>query len=258
MPMGRRLHHVRSSTHRARLQMVALQRSKLPPFLKVNISDFELFFPIANGQLFFTSGDTASCLHNAPHEDEALGRQLPGTLLTLDAQCRRDRGTSACFKDERVCAQLFCFDAASGYCVAYRPAAEGSSCGDGQVRKQNKYFFIFSQLYCNFFNQLALSGRQMCARERKHHPGLFAAHTIVHQPQLVQFTVPVSIKIFKTNSKPVRGQNLSVKYFFCVCEITRGRISNKKFFNKLATKFKKCSAKAAANVCQGMCGGKRQ
>lgn len=79
------------------------------------------------------SGDTASCLHNAPHEDEALGRALPGTLLTLDAQCRRDRGTSACFKDERVCAQLFCFDAASGYCVAYRPAAEGSSCGDGQV-----------------------------------------------------------------------------------------------------------------------------
>lgn len=79
------------------------------------------------------SGDTASCLHNAPHEDEALGRSLPGTLLSLDAQCRRDRGTSACFKDERVCAQLFCFDAASGYCVAYRPAAEGSTCGDGSV-----------------------------------------------------------------------------------------------------------------------------
>ncbi|XP_055701898.1 A disintegrin and metalloproteinase with thrombospondin motifs like isoform X3 [Phlebotomus papatasi] len=79
----------------------------------------------------FLNGDTASCLHNAPHEDEALGRALPGTLLSLDAQCRRDRGTSACFKDERVCAQLFCFDAASGYCVAYRPAAEGSSCGDG-------------------------------------------------------------------------------------------------------------------------------
>uniref|UniRef100_A0A336MTP9 CSON003880 protein n=1 Tax=Culicoides sonorensis TaxID=179676 RepID=A0A336MTP9_CULSO len=80
----------------------------------------------------FLNGDTASCLHNAPHEDEALGRALPGTLLSLDAQCRRDRGTSACFKDERVCAQLFCFDSASGYCVAYRPAAEGSSCGDGQ------------------------------------------------------------------------------------------------------------------------------
>ncbi|XP_055908835.1 A disintegrin and metalloproteinase with thrombospondin motifs like isoform X2 [Eupeodes corollae] len=79
----------------------------------------------------FLNGDTASCLHNAPHEDSALGRSLPGTLLSLDAQCRRDRGTYACFKDERVCAQLFCFDAQTGYCVAYRPAAEGSSCGNG-------------------------------------------------------------------------------------------------------------------------------
>ncbi|XP_037955326.1 uncharacterized protein LOC119685179 isoform X2 [Teleopsis dalmanni] len=79
----------------------------------------------------FLNGDTATCLHNAPHEDGALGRSLPGTLLSLDAQCRRDRGTYACFKDERVCAQLFCFDAQTGYCVAYRPAAEGSSCGNG-------------------------------------------------------------------------------------------------------------------------------
>lgn len=108
---------------------------------------------------FIFSGDTATCLYNAPHEDESLPRVLPGKLLTLDAQCRRDRGTSACFvsltlhsfffekkiylreinecfflqKDDRVCAQLFCFDAGSGYCVAYRPAAEGSPCGDGQV-----------------------------------------------------------------------------------------------------------------------------
>ncbi|KAF7379233.1 hypothetical protein HZH68_017078 [Vespula germanica] len=97
----------------------------------------------------FLNGDTATCLYNAPHEDEALprvlpgkllsldaqcrkDRVLPGKLLSLDAQCRKDRGTSACFKDDRVCAQLFCFDAGSGYCVAYRPAAEGSPCGDGQ------------------------------------------------------------------------------------------------------------------------------
>ncbi|XP_033252378.1 A disintegrin and metalloproteinase with thrombospondin motifs 15-like [Drosophila miranda] len=79
----------------------------------------------------FLNGDTATCLHNAPHEDSALGRSLPGTLLSLDAQCRRDRGTYACFKDERVCAQLFCFDAQTVYCVAYRPAAEGSACGNG-------------------------------------------------------------------------------------------------------------------------------
>lgn len=104
---------------------------------------------INNTKLTFYSGDTASCLHNAPHEDEALGRALPGTLLSLDAQCRRDRGTSACFKDERVCAQLFCFDSASGYCVAYRPAAEGSACGDGLV-----LYIIFSKylyMLINFF-----------------------------------------------------------------------------------------------------------
>ncbi|XP_060524299.1 A disintegrin and metalloproteinase with thrombospondin motifs like isoform X2 [Cylas formicarius] len=80
----------------------------------------------------FLNGDTATCLYNEPHEDASLPRVLPGKLLTLDAQCRRDRGTSACFKDDRVCAQLFCFDSGSGYCVAYRPAAEGSACGDGQ------------------------------------------------------------------------------------------------------------------------------
>jgi hypothetical protein len=43
------------------------------------------------------SGDTATCLYNSPHEDESLPRVLPGKLLTLDAQCRKDRGTSACF-----------------------------------------------------------------------------------------------------------------------------------------------------------------
>ncbi|KAI4467676.1 adam a disintegrin and metalloprotease domain [Holotrichia oblita] len=45
----------------------------------------------------FLNGDTASCLYNPPHEDDSLPRVLPGKLLTLDAQCRRDRGTSACF-----------------------------------------------------------------------------------------------------------------------------------------------------------------
>lgn len=110
--------------------------------------------------MFFFSGDTASCLHNAPHEDEALGRALPGTLLSLDAQCRRDRGTSACFKDERVCAQLFCFDSASGYCVAYRPAAEGSACGDGLVI----IFVVFSYNFnlTILFDFLALFGWKMC------------------------------------------------------------------------------------------------
>ncbi|XP_018019563.1 uncharacterized protein LOC108676018 isoform X2 [Hyalella azteca] len=81
----------------------------------------------------FLNGDTATCLYNLPHEDESLPRILPGKLLSLDQQCRKDRGTSACFKDERVCAQLFCFDSSSGYCVSYRPAAEGSDCGGGKI-----------------------------------------------------------------------------------------------------------------------------
>jgi len=86
----------------------------------------------------FLNGETATCLYNYPHENQLLPRVLPGTMLTLDEQCKRDRGTNACFKDARVCAQLFCFDSASGYCVSYRPAAEGSSCGDGQVCRNGK------------------------------------------------------------------------------------------------------------------------
>jgi hypothetical protein len=46
---------------------------------------------------------------------------------------------------------LFCFDAASGYCVAYRPAAEGSSCGDGQV-SSNTPFIKIKHSY--FYRQL--------------------------------------------------------------------------------------------------------
>lgn len=111
-----------------------------------NAERFSIFFFKLFG---INSSDTASCLHNAPHEDDALGRSLPGTLLSLDAQCRRDRGTSACFKDERVCAQLFCFDAASGYCVAYRPAAEGSPCGDGSVNMRTNIYNIFIIEYFN-------------------------------------------------------------------------------------------------------------
>ena len=48
---------------------------------------------------FAPSGETATCMYNSPHEEEVLPRVLPGKLLSLDAQCRKDRGTSACFKD---------------------------------------------------------------------------------------------------------------------------------------------------------------
>ncbi|CAL4125188.1 unnamed protein product, partial [Meganyctiphanes norvegica] len=86
----------------------------------------------------FLNGDTATCLYNLPHEDESLPRVLPGKLLSLDAQCRKDRGTSACFVDDRVCAQLFCFDSTSGYCVSYRPAAEGSDCGGSNICRNGR------------------------------------------------------------------------------------------------------------------------
>ena len=41
-------------------------------------------------------------MYNSPHEESSLPRVLPGKLLSLDAQCRKDRGTSACFKVTNV------------------------------------------------------------------------------------------------------------------------------------------------------------
>lgn len=82
------------------------QAAVLPVFIifssKILGDCFEIFFVtisvpllIIRGCIF--SGDTATCLFNSPHEDESLPRVLPGKLLSLDAQCRKDRGTSACF-----------------------------------------------------------------------------------------------------------------------------------------------------------------
>ncbi|GFS74545.1 a disintegrin and metalloproteinase with thrombospondin motifs 5 [Nephila pilipes] len=51
---------------------------------------------------------------------------------------KRKRSYHGKKKDSRVCAQLFCYDNDSGYCVSFRPAAEGSSCGDGQICKNGK------------------------------------------------------------------------------------------------------------------------
>lgn len=46
---------------------------------------------------WYCSGETATCLYNFPHENQLLPRVLPGTMLSLDEQCKRDRGTNACF-----------------------------------------------------------------------------------------------------------------------------------------------------------------
>ncbi|KAF0290567.1 A disintegrin and metalloproteinase with thrombospondin motifs 18 [Amphibalanus amphitrite] len=81
----------------------------------------------------FANDKRSKCMHNHAKKPASLpsAKKLPGKLMTVDAQCKRDRGSSACFKDHRVCAELYCFEPSSGYCVSYRPAAEGSACGRG-------------------------------------------------------------------------------------------------------------------------------
>lgn len=87
---------------------------------------------------YFLNSDIATCLYNPPHENDPLPRVLPGKLLSLDDQCRKDGGTHACYKDERVCSQLYCANPNTGQCVAIRPAAEGSPCGDGKYCRNGK------------------------------------------------------------------------------------------------------------------------
>lgn len=77
-------------------------------------------------------------------DNEFLPRQYP-YLITSVSLIQFETGVPSSMinffllqKDSRVCAQLFCFDSSSGYCVSYRPAAEGSPCGDGQVCKNGK------------------------------------------------------------------------------------------------------------------------
>ena len=83
----------------------------------------------------FLKTSTASCLYNKPRRSRHQlqgSSSLPGTGLSLNAQCQADRGTNACFHDSRVCTQLFCYYKKAGSCYASRPAAEGSSCGSNK------------------------------------------------------------------------------------------------------------------------------
>ncbi|XP_055353287.1 A disintegrin and metalloproteinase with thrombospondin motifs 4-like [Paramacrobiotus metropolitanus] len=80
----------------------------------------------------FLSRPQAACFFDAPMPGLRLGSSLPGKIIPLDWQCQLDRGTTACFKDSRVCTQLYCHDKDTGYCIAFRPAAEGSPCGTGK------------------------------------------------------------------------------------------------------------------------------
>jgi hypothetical protein len=44
----------------------------------------------------------------------------------------------------------------------------------------------------------------MCTREREHHSRLFTAHAFLHQPERVQFTIPVS-KTFHFARESIQG-----------------------------------------------------
>ena len=56
-------------------------------------------------------------MYNSPHEEESLPRVLPGKLLSLDAQCRKDRGTSACVEAEQLSAHSVVFEASAGAAI---------------------------------------------------------------------------------------------------------------------------------------------
>ncbi|GBM70764.1 A disintegrin and metalloproteinase with thrombospondin motifs 16 [Araneus ventricosus] len=82
----------------------------------------------------FLNSEEASCLFNKPNHNVMAGSELPGTVLSLDGQCKREVGTYACAVDPKVCTLLFCYNA-DGRCWASRGAAEGSHCGGGHVSR---------------------------------------------------------------------------------------------------------------------------
>lgn len=92
----------------------------------------QLWSPCSVQQLqYFLTTSRGSCLTNYPSRVWALPGpgDLPGQQTSLDLQCFRDRGTRACFHDERVCSELYCYNKSYTRCVSYRPAVEGSNCG---------------------------------------------------------------------------------------------------------------------------------
>lgn len=83
-----------------------------------------------------------------------------------------------------MCAQLFCFDAASGYCVAYRPAAEGSPCGDGQVYSHLTILWHYHQ-----FGWISVwSDSNLC--DPRFEDSQFPNKCYVHGSRDRRFTVP--------------------------------------------------------------------
>lgn len=80
----------------------------------------------------FLNSDKALCLRNPPFTDEPIEKFLPGKLMTLDEQCMKKTGHSACDYGEKHCVQLHCKEIKDNkeICSAFEPAAEGSKCGN--------------------------------------------------------------------------------------------------------------------------------
>ena len=84
---------------------------------------------------YFLSSERGSCLLNYPSSSINLPgtRSLPGSDISLDSQCFKDKGTRACYHDYRVCSQLFCYNPSYTSCLSFRPAIDGSPCGQGMM-----------------------------------------------------------------------------------------------------------------------------
>ena len=88
----------------------------------------------------FLSSPTARCLTNPPHSHHLS--LLSDHQPSLDTQCEREMGpgSKACFRDGRVCTQLFCHNPGKprSNCISYRPALEGSQCGAREVCRDGR------------------------------------------------------------------------------------------------------------------------
>ncbi|XP_072948350.1 A disintegrin and metalloproteinase with thrombospondin motifs like [Epargyreus clarus] len=83
---------------------------------------------------FYLNRPEAQCLYNLPQTQNLMTGVLPGQLLSLDDQCRRQWGPTsrACDYGPGVCTQLQCWVPEMNSCSIVYPAADGSSCGQGK------------------------------------------------------------------------------------------------------------------------------
>ncbi len=78
----------------------------------------------------YLTSSSASCMYNIPMKENyplLTHNQLTARVPSADEQCQMEAGTNACFHDENMCTQLFCYSQ-SGGCISYRPAVEGTAC----------------------------------------------------------------------------------------------------------------------------------